>query len=608
VARTSTCLIGGVVAAFLAQTGAALAFPFVDPSNSDSLPSGAPLGTELPSSDVQGLQSQLRLTNPLAPGNQSAWTIVPRLTMQEMITDNAFEVSSPRSFDALTVIAPGISILANTARLQLNLDYAPNLFLHAINGPLNVLTQQLTATGLITVVPDLAYVDVRALSGVQSQLGALAGAGSLGANGSASSAPASGGVPGVGDGLNRNNEVQTSSFGISPYLLRQFGDYGSGKVGVSANASRSTNISGFASLPIPEGGSSGQSLLSTEEIAHYTTGQFLSRIQYSLDIDASQSRTQAIAGTETVGSVTVSNPGGTFTSQREAFTNGLSYALNRNFTLLASVGDQQIRYTGNVAPPISGLTWNVGVTVTPDPNSSMTITYGHQYGTDAFQANGYLAVGGLSSLTFSYSNTVGTQLENLQNQLNAAAVSPAGQLVSALNGGQALVATNALGVENGVFRFSTLTASWQTQWLRDMLQATLSWSIQTTLTPSLALLNSSVVTLNGQPTPFTVVNNQLVLNTVLATTVGSTDLKTATVGWTHQLSPDLVSNANVSYSFIRRSGGIDDSSFAAGIGLQYTLSQATTLTARYSFFDRISKIPGYSLYDNILILGFTKQF
>ena len=99
----------------------------------------------------------MRLTNPAAAGNPSAWTIIPRLTLQEMFTDNALEVSSPRRFDAITMIAPGVSVAADTARVQLHLDYQPNILLHAIDGPLNVITQQLTSTGIITVVPDLAY-------------------------------------------------------------------------------------------------------------------------------------------------------------------------------------------------------------------------------------------------------------------------------------------------------------------------------------------------------------------------------------------------------------------------------------------------------------------
>jgi uncharacterized protein (PEP-CTERM system associated) len=95
----------------------------------------------------------------------------------------------------------------------------------------------------------------------------------------------------------------------------------------------------------------------------------------------------------------------------------------------------------------------------------------------------------------------------------------------------------------------------------------------------------------------------------VAGTGQSTDIKTASLAWTHELSPDMTLSTSASYSLVRRSGNLGtDSSLSTAVGLQYILSESTSLSARYSFFDRISKIPGYTLYENILILGVTKQF
>ena len=600
-ARSATWLLGGTL--FLAvPASSAGAFPFVDPTNQATIPTGAPLGTELPATDVTGLRNQLRLTNPGAVGNAGAWTILPRLTVQEMFTDNALEVTSPRRFDAATVIAPGITILADTARIKLSLDYQPNLVLHAVEGPLNVMTQQLTAVGLITVVPDLAYVDVRAVSGVQSRLGALASTGTLGAQNAGLATTAGGDIGGSGgQGLNRRNEVQTSSFGIAPYLLRQFGDYGTGKIGVAVDVSRSSSISGFLASPFPTGGGNGQTALTTEQYARFVSGQFLEKFQYTLDIDVQQSRSQADAVAALVANTngTTTVPGVTFTSQRQTINNQISYALDHTFTVLASAGVQRISYSASNFPNTSGLIWSVGFMYNPGPETGITVTYGHQNGTTGFTANGYFPVGGRSLVTFSYSNTIGTQLENLQNQLNNSTISQTGALVSALTGGPTLVATNALGVQAGVFRFKTATASWITQWPRDTVQATLNWSQQTSLTPSLAL--SSIT--------FDPATGVAILNTTSTTVAGpETTVATAGISWLHQLSPDITMSTGASYSLIHRSGNINDSSLSAAVGLQYVVSQSTQLNARYSFFDRISKIPGYSLYENLLLLGVTKQF
>jgi uncharacterized protein (PEP-CTERM system associated) len=596
--RTRARLLGGLLVTFLIQSGAAIAFPFIDPTNQDNAPTGLPTPTELPAADVQALRKQFRLINPGAAGNPSGWTIAPRLTLQEMFTDNAFEVRSPRVFDAITVVAPGIAILADTSRLQLNFDYSPNLVMHAVNGNLNALTQQLTATGLLTVVPDLAYVDVRALSGVQSRFGALTGAGTLGAGGVAANGQAGAGYAGTGQGLNRNNSVQTTSFGISPYLLKQFGDFGTGKVGVSFNAAHYSSISGFAPPPFPTGGSNGSTLLTTEELAHFTSGQFLDRFQYTFDADVSQSRTTNYAGATTVGTTNVTTSGGAFSSQRETINNTLSFALNRTFTFNVSAGQQHIEYGNNAGPAINGLIWNLGVTITPGPYSSMTVSYGHLNGADSFTADGHIEVGGRSLLSFSYNNSVGTQLENLQNQFNNGVIGPNGQVINFQTGGPSFTATNALGVQNGVFRFKTATAAWTTQWDRDTFQATLTWQEQTNLTPGQGF----------SPIQFDPITGQPFISIVPITTGTSTDIRTGAVYWTHEVSPDLFFNSSASYSYIRRNGGANDSSFSTAFGLQYTLSQATTLTARYSFFDRVSKIPGYSLYENVLLLGVTKQF
>jgi uncharacterized protein (PEP-CTERM system associated) len=598
---TAAWSIGGFLIASMALISTSAAFPTVYPTNQDTLPTGAPLGTELPETDATGLRNQLRLANPAAQGNQGAWTILPRITVEELFTDNALEATAPRRFDAATLIAPGVTVLADTARLKLTLDYQPNLILHAIDGPLNVVTQQLNAVGLITVVPDLAYIDVRAVSGVQSVLGGLAGTGTLGAssvdlNALAASSLASN----TGEGLNRRNEVQTSSYGIAPYLLRQFGDYGTGKLGVSVNAARTSTINGFVASPFPAGGTNGQNTLTTEQIARFTSGPFLSRFHDTVEFDLQQSRTQAdsIAAIVANSNAVTTVPGNSLTSQRQTFNNQLSYALTHTFTVLASIGEQRISYSGASFASIHGPTWSVGFNYAPGPDTSVTVTYGHQNGDNAVQANGRLPIGGRSLLTFSYSDTVGTQLENLQNQLNNSTVGQTGALINALTGGPTLIATNELGVQSGVFRFKTANVSFLTRWPRDTLQATLSWSQQQLLTPSLAL--SSIT--------FDPVTGVAILNTTPTTSASSSTVSTAGLAWAHELSPDLTMSTGATYSFIHRSGQINDGSLAAAIGLKYILSPSVLLNARYSFFDRVSKIPGYSLYENLLLLGITKQF
>jgi hypothetical protein len=462
-ARRAGWLIGSALTVALLGANPAGAFPLLDPTNADNVPGAAPLGTELPAADVTGLRNQLGLVNP-ALAHVNAWTITPRLTLQELFTDNVYEVESPRRFDAATVLAPGISILADTARLRLNFDYQPTVVLHAINGNLNALAQQLNATGIVTVVPDLLFVDVTATSGVQSRYGGLVGGGTVG-QGGIGLAPAgtTTGSYGAGQGLNRNNAVQTSSFAISPYILRQLGDYGSIKVGVSGNYSRYSAIEGFAASPFPTGNATnGADLFTTEEFARYTSGEFLSRFQYTLDFDAYQSKSNNYATPVVVGTTPATVPATTNTSDRLTFNNQLAYAVSHNFTLLGSAGYQEIRYSNNVAPTVNGLIWNVGFNWSPGPDSSITLTYGHINGENTVQAFGNFAITGRSSVSLSYTNSIGTQLENLQNQLNNGTIGTGGQFININTGAPLLNAQNAFAVQNGVFRYKTFSAAWTT--------------------------------------------------------------------------------------------------------------------------------------------------
>lgn len=559
----------------------------------------------MPAGDTKPLKNQLNLVNPAPPGNPSGWTIVPRFSMQEAITDNVLEVKAPRRFDVTTLIAPGISIQAETSIVSLNLDYQPNIYLHAITGPLNAVTQQLNLTGLITVVPDLAFVDVRGTSGVQSRFTGAGGTGTLGAGGSALSSASSSGIGTggglAGSGLNRNNQVQTTSYGLSPYLLRRFGEYGTGKVGVSVNASRSASLSGLTISPLPSGGVNGQSLLTTEQIANFTTGEFLGRLQATVSLNTSQtsSASDLQQVTSTTGRQTI--PRNQFSSRRQTYNVDLSYALNRTFTLLASAGEQSIEYSQNSVRPIKGLTWNVGTTITPNPDTTVTLKYGHQNGSDTLTASAHYGLSGRTSVGLDYTSTVGTQLENLQNQLNRGIVDSRGNLVTAVNGVNGLIFLNSLGGGGGgVFRYNTLNVTTNSVWLRDTITTNLTWSIQTSLSNGAAQLIPVALGSDGN----------FIYSVLPAGSGGqSTDIKSASVTWTHDLAPDLAFSGSGSYSFSRRNGSQgNDGTLSAAAGLQYSLSDNSTVSARYSFFDRISHIQGYSIFENLLILGFTKKF
>jgi hypothetical protein len=571
--RAAASLSGASVVLWLAGPPDGFGFPVFDPSNLGAVPAGV----ELAPAEQQDLRNQLQLANGLIAGAGAGWTILPRLEFQEMFTDNALQLHAPREWDLVSIFAPGIAIAGNTNRIKLNLDYSPSLAIYARNGSQSALTHQLSATGLGTVIEDWAFVDVRAISGVQSRTGGVGGLGGSNGNGLAN-------ISTGNSGLGRNNLIQTTSFGISPYLLHQFGDVGTGKIGYSANMSRYTALNGFTASPIGDAGSNGQSMTTQEEIAQFTSGEILPFVQDVVDVHLQQSTSRYGQGTFATGTGTIGTGtgGGVVTSQsrRESISNKVTYPIDHEFSVFASLGYEDINYTGAFTRSIHGLTWSVGTTWTPNPDSKITVSYGRHDGADAFSADGTYSITPRTVLGLTYSNTVGTRLENLQAGLNTSQFNAQGGLVNGRTGGNAFAAGNATGIDPGIYRFSTLNVNVRTLLDRDIITAGVLWSKQTA---------------EGGGTP---VSN-------------SVDAKSLTVQWTHQLMDDLTLNSAASYTLQNTSGGFNGGNstvISATAALQYAVSDTLTTTLRYSYFDRTTATTILAISQNLVILGLTKHF
>jgi hypothetical protein len=599
---TSLRVMGLAATLGLLRTGGAAAFPLIDPTNQDQVPQG----TELAAPDAQDLQHQLQIVNGLAPPPAGGWTFVPRIDVQELLTDNVEQQHSARQADLVSYFAPGFSLVGDLPRLQMTLSYAPTLAIYARTGSLDSLTNQLNGLATVTVVPDLAYVDVRALSGVHNLYGGLGGIGTIGAPVGAG-ATAQTAIPtlaGNNQGLNKNNEVETTSFGISPYLLHDFGDWGTGKIGYSLGVTRSDTPSGFASAPLPTGGSNGQTLLSNEEIAHFATGDVLEFLKNTIDLDLLQGRTTVDTTGATVGAG-IPAPSSTSTSSRIVATDTVSYALTHSLVVFVSGGHEDITYSnqtissatavvganGAVMPiytysnvpgtSIHDMTWSFGGTWTPRPDSSLTVSYGHKDGFNSFSVDGHYQATARTLLTASYGSTLGTQLEYLQSQFNLAATNGTGALVNGQTGGTLFGPTNALAARDGVFRTDSLTVGSTTTLDRDII--------------SFNLLLTKQTSSQASSTPGT--------------------SKSVNATWLHQMQPDMTVSGTISLAIQDQTIGAVgivspgySTSVVASLAWQYQLSATLSASVRYSFLEQQSPTAVYSFFQNMLILGISKTF
>jgi uncharacterized protein (PEP-CTERM system associated) len=527
----------------------ALAFPLSDASNPSVVPAASAASPD--ASDTSALAHQLQLLNGYASSVAPGWTFTPSLTLQEALNDNVYQSETNRRWDLITYVTPGIAAYGDTPNVQLRLNYQPTLEYYARNTSLTQFAQSLSAIGDVTLWQDHLYLDARALAGVGSASGSTPG---LGYGSGASGQPTTGAT-----GLTKQNSTQYTSFEVSPYFLQQFDTYGVLKLGYTLSHSTSSNNTGF--LPLPTN-SSGTAISQTtnEELLQYTTGDFLERTSDTVLLDAKQ-----LQGTG------LGTNGHNYT-----LTNQVTYALNREISVFGTIGYENIEYGGTNSLAIHDITWQAGTTLTPNPRSTLTLSYGHQQGTDSLNVSGLYQLTARTNVNVSYSQQLTTELQSVENQLAAADVNNSGSLVNSRTGAPLYSSNSLLGTQTGVYRSSVMTAGTTTQFDRD------------------------TVTLNIQYASYTAAG---------AGAAGSTNGFTGTANWIHSLRDDLTLNVSGSYGlrWFTDPGG-HNAFFAATASLQYALSATVSASLSYSFYDLNSTQQDQSLYQDVLILSLTKQF
>ena len=478
--------------------------------------------------------------------------------MQEALNDNVFQTSFDRRWDFITYVTPGLAAYGDTQNVQLRFNYQPSLEIYMRNSSLNQLAQNLSAIADITLLQDHLYLDLRASTGVGSSSGATPGLGFAGGTGG-TGLPTAGTPSNALNGLNKANSSQYTSFAASPYFLQSFGDYGELKLGYTISHSTASNAAGFVPLPT---GTTGPSVSQTtnEELATYNTGPFLERASDSVTIDATQ---YGGSGAGTNGhSATASNQ--------------INYVVNRAITAFASIGYESIAYNGSDSRYTNDMTWQVGTTVTPDPRSTLSLSYGHQEGIDSLSANGVYQLTSRTSVNISYGETIGTQLQALQNQLALADLNNSGSLVNSRTGAPLTNPNALLGTQNQLYKSTSASFGANTSLDRDTFSANFLYAVYTAAG---------------------------------AGATGATSGVTGTASWSHSLSPDLTLNASGSYGlrwFVDPGG--NNKFIALTTSLNYTISATVSTSLSYAFYDLNSTQAGESEYQDIIVLSITKTF
>lgn len=449
----------------------------------------------------------------LPPAQAHSWTYQPSIDLSETFDDGVVLPSGRTGSDFITMVTPGITIIGDSARLTGTIYYTPTLNIYAMHGDLNSIAQNLNAEVTATVIPDLFFVDLRGYATQESLNGGTG--------------------PATGVATTGDDQAQTTSLSVTPRLQHRFGGTGTGILSdtLTRNMISTVNNNTAANADL-----TGGNFTSNQENASFTTGEDFGRISDTLSAVALQ-----YSGTGTLQG-----------AHRETFSDSASYAFNRFIAVTGSVGHENIVYGFGGPAPIDDITWSGGVQLTPGPNTSINLSYGHQQGSDSASLDSSFAPTARTRVYARYSQSVGTQQEQFQVGLAQAAIGPGNILVDRITGAPLLIGNNFLAVQSSeVFRTTTASLTGALIYDRDTITVDIEHDDEDQI--------SAV-------TPGT----------------GSSSGIFGSVAWSHDVSDATVINSFVQYGTRTIAGSGNQADFTFNVSISYIISPSLTASAQYT--------------------------
>jgi hypothetical protein len=358
----------------------------------------------------------LQAYDPTAP----AVLIQPTASVGETLTDNVNYVHSPRKFAAITQLSPGVSISADTPRLQAVAagSLTGAFYLPGSNSHLNQVYGNLYANGFGTIYPDLLFVDVQSVITQATTL------------------------PGFGfqnlSALPSNQQTQQYINSISPYLRESFDGFVDTELRYRFSASNYGGFTGVATAPAVPGLTNLTSSTFNEGTLTAATGENFQKALARFTADASQYNSSFFSQS----------------TQVSAY-NDFEYRFVPNIAALGRIGYQNQRFPGSPAGTFAGATWLVGGqlgTLGPDQPSYLSLQYGKQQGVYGITGSAQISITPTLLFAASAVQGIGAQGQLFQNALATSTYSPSGGIVSGLTGLPIAFYSPGIGLNNNVYR------------------------------------------------------------------------------------------------------------------------------------------------------------
>jgi uncharacterized protein (PEP-CTERM system associated) len=317
---------------------------------------------------------------------------------------------------------------------------------------------------------------------------------------------------------------------------------------------------------------SGQNLTSEQEYFSLSSGPAFGRTNAGLDVSASQD-----------------SGSGVMSSAREdqAVAN-LGYAVTRSITVLTTFGYDSVHYAGTPPYNYSGLEWSVGAHWIPNPDSSVTASYGSRQGVESAQLDASYALTARTRVYARYSEGVTTGLQQVLNAINGSSLDAAGNPVTA-NGTPVQITNGFYGVQNNLVRTSNTSVTVTTLRDRDAISVTFSYQQSHQLASASASASTS------------------------ASSANSTGWY-GTLSWQRNLWPDLNASAFVQWGTNQGTpGSVSENSntLVFSLNVNYVVSRTVNAYAQYSWTHQtyagsVSGVP--QLPTNLFVIGARKTF
>jgi uncharacterized protein (PEP-CTERM system associated) len=571
------CLLGAQRAeaevGYPALPGSGSPFPVQPTPAPETGAATTPAAPAAPSGQTTGttVDTAHQITPQIAAEFAPGWAVAPRISLYEAFNDNIFQTSSNRRSDFITYIIPGITVRGDTPRLQASIDYSPTAQIYASHSDQSNVAHNLSAYALATLVEDTLFFDFRGFAGITPTSGGQAvGSGGISSPGFGGFGTSTTGSSGF---ISKNNQTQIYSFSGTPSFVHRFGD--AGTLTIADRVSQTIfNNNGSSTVFFPgQASASNSNLLTNEQLVQFITGSALGRIRNVTLLDASQ-----FYGN------------GTSTGGHQTFiTNQLGYAVSRVVFIFGELGWEDISYPKAFPPvKISDAVWGLGVTLTPDPDSTITVGYGHRYGFTSAFLDGQYMVTARTRIFARYQTGLGTDLQQIQGLVAISGLDQFGRVVDSQTGAPLFIGNTGLAVQGNGSLNKTKTLS----------------------VGASTALNRDTITLGVVATDQTTVAS----STFVATGTSSKAIS-GNITWQHQVSEAAQTNVYFGY-------GVQNQPFAFSAPLQnanesflgtlasysYAFSPTLTGIAQYGYFERNSKVPGRSFVQNVVLVGLSKQF